>query len=122
MICDSWSCACFHFCSLSFASLQELLFVSAGNVSLDLVQSIDQQSLSFQISSLQIDNQLRTTPYPVVLSFDQEYKKYVGGKLVTVGEIGDSDVWQPVFYLNLAKWKSSDIGLVSVQRVNLRFV
>lgn len=117
---DSW----FHVLIIVYRllHLQELLFVSAGNVSLDLIQSIDQQSLSFQISSLQIDNQLHSTPYPVVLSFDQEYKNYIGGKLVSIGESGDSDVCQPVFYLNLAKWKNSDSGLVSVQRVNLRFV
>ncbi|KAL9665135.1 hypothetical protein QQ045_020546 [Rhodiola kirilowii] len=102
---------------------QELLFLSAGNISMNVVQSINQQNLSFQISSLQIDNQLRTTPYPVVLSFDQEFKNYAGGNLVTkehcIGESGDSVFCQPVLYFAMAKWRSNDIGLVSVQRVNL---
>uniref|UniRef100_A0A7N0U003 Vacuolar protein sorting-associated protein 13 VPS13 adaptor binding domain-containing protein n=1 Tax=Kalanchoe fedtschenkoi TaxID=63787 RepID=A0A7N0U003_KALFE len=103
---------------------EELLFVSAKSISMELLQSVDQHNFSFQISSLQIDNQLHTTPYPVVLSFDEEYKNDIGDHLVIkdhcIDESSDSIVCQPVLCLDIAKWRSDDIGLVSVQRVNLR--
>lgn len=116
-----------------FFILQELLFACATNVTVDLLQSLDQQQLFFQISSLQIDNQLRSSPYPVMLSFDREYKSNSSG-LVRAKDDGakprserilqmtaDSS-FEPVFNLAVSKWRKKDISLVSFQYISLRCV
>ncbi|KAF3432303.1 hypothetical protein FNV43_RR27043 [Rhamnella rubrinervis] len=110
---------------------QELLFAWATNVTVDLLQSLDQQQLFFQIFSLQIDNQLRSSPYPVMLSFDREYKSNPSG-LVRANDNGvkprsdrilqmtaDSSL-EPVFNLAVSKWRKKDISLVSFQYISLR--
>ncbi|KAG2700491.1 hypothetical protein I3760_06G000100 [Carya illinoinensis] len=86
---------------------QELLFACAKNLTVELLQSLDQQKLSCQISSLQIDNQLRTTPYPVILSFDRE-------------PLASENSCEPVFYLAVSKWRKKDISLVSFEYISLR--
>lgn len=90
-----------------FIILQELLFACAKNLTVELLQSLDQQKLSCQISSLQIDNQLRTTPYPVILSFDRE-------------PLASENSCEPVFYLAVSKWRKKDISLVSFEYISLR--
>lgn len=111
--------------------LQELLFACAKNITIDLLQSLDQQKLFFQISSLQIDNQLRSTPYPVMLSFDREYKgspssliraKDDGRKPRSerIFQISFDSSFEPVFNLAVSKWRKKDISLVSFQYISLR--
>lgn len=109
---------------------QELLFACAKNIKLDLLQSVDQQTLVFSISSLQIDNELRTTSYPVILSFNKDCRSNQASQITkddrkknknekgfpsTSGGSGE-----PVFYLNVAKWRKKDATLVSFQNIRLR--
>ncbi|XP_071697656.1 intermembrane lipid transfer protein VPS13 [Rutidosis leptorrhynchoides] len=111
---------------------QELLFACARNTMIDLVQSLDQQKFSLKIFALQIDNQLPTTPYPVILSFDHEYKKTPAASQIedkdhtsrVRGErmkqlISDSSI-EPVFSLAAAKWRNKDRALLSFEHINLR--
>ncbi|XVF82463.1 hypothetical protein PTKIN_Ptkin16aG0050400 [Pterospermum kingtungense] len=109
---------------------QELLFASAKDVKLDLLQSMDHQKLSCQISSLQIDNQLHNTPYPVILSFSSDYRSnHVGQIIKDDGSIfkaekglpiSSKSSFQPVFYLAVAKWRKKDVSLVSFEYISLR--
>lgn len=111
--------------------LQELLFACAKNITVDLLQSLDQQKLFFQISSLQIDNQLRFSPCPVMLSFDREYKgspsSLIGAKdddrkpiRERILQITVDSSFEPVFNLAVSKWRKKDISLVSFQYISLR--
>lgn len=109
--------------------LQELLFASAKNIKIDLFQSVDHQKLSCHISSLQIDNQLHNTPYPVVLSFNREYRSSQVGQIkddvakfkAERGLLISSDSsFEPVFNLAVAKWRKKDISLVSFEYISLR--
>lgn len=100
---------------------------------IDLVQSLDQQKFSLKIFALQIDNQLPTTPYPVILSFDHEYKQIPTSQsklnddgLRVKGErmkqlVSDSSI-EPVFTLAAAKWRNTDKALLSFENINLRCV
>ncbi|XVE86346.1 hypothetical protein DITRI_Ditri18aG0027900 [Diplodiscus trichospermus] len=116
--------------SLVNSSPQELLFASAKNIKLDLLQSIDHQKLSCQISSLQIDNQLHNTPYPVILSFNSDYGSNQVGQITkdnvpkVKAEKGlpfsSDSSFEPVFYLAVAKWRKKDASLVSFEYITLR--
>ncbi|ESR43047.1 hypothetical protein CICLE_v100108862mg, partial [Citrus x clementina] len=108
---------------------QELLFACAKNITFDLLQSVDQQKLSFQISYLQIDNQLHRTPYPVILSFNHETRNNPAGhRTKDGGQKSKSEMLhvtsdiscEPVFYLSLAKWRKKDVALVSFEQISLR--
>ncbi|KAF3943895.1 hypothetical protein CMV_029587, partial [Castanea mollissima] len=110
---------------------QELLFACLKNLTIDLLQSLDQQKLSIQISSLQIDNQLRTTPYPVMLSFDHEYRYSSASQIRTKDKsaktrserflpMASDNSCEPVFYLAVSKWRKKDISLVSFEYISLR--
>ncbi|KAJ6753415.1 VACUOLAR PROTEIN SORTING-ASSOCIATED PROTEIN VPS13 [Salix purpurea] len=105
---------------------QELLFACAKNLSLDLLQSLDQQKISFQISSLQIDNQLQTTPYPVILSFNQEYRGSTVGQRVkddiakSKGDRVLQRSCEPILSLAVATWRKKDISLLSFEYISLR--
>ncbi|KAI9153087.1 hypothetical protein LWI28_005759 [Acer negundo] len=103
---------------------QELLFACAKNITIDLLQSLDRQQLSFQITSLQLDNQLPSTPYPVILSFNQagHRTKDDGVKLRSERglQITSDSSFDPVFYLSVAKWRKKDISLVSFEHISLR--
>ncbi|PIN06335.1 hypothetical protein CDL12_21114 [Handroanthus impetiginosus] len=110
---------------------EELLFACAKNTKLSFVQSLDQQQFSLQIGSLQIDNQLRTTPYPVILSFNRGSKSNVvnqmkfkdNSKKLTSGSmsrIASSNLHEPVFSLAVAKWRNTDTSLVSFESIGLR--
>ncbi|KAL5574177.1 hypothetical protein UlMin_023774 [Ulmus minor] len=117
--------------SLINIQAQELLFVFAKNITVDLLQSLDQQKLCFQISSLQIDNQLRSSPYPVMLSFDSEYRSNQAGQMRSKDDgtkstkdkilqrTSDSS-YEPVFYFAVSKWRKKDISLVSFDYISLR--
>uniref|UniRef100_A0A803PHY5 Vacuolar protein sorting-associated protein n=1 Tax=Cannabis sativa TaxID=3483 RepID=A0A803PHY5_CANSA len=96
---------------------RELVFACAKDISFDLLQSLDLQKFSIQISSLQIDNQLRSSPYPVMLSFDREYKSIPAErKLQRTSDCS----YEPVFYIAVSKWKKKDISLVSFEYIILR--
>nr|XP_011467498.1 PREDICTED: uncharacterized protein LOC101298156 [Fragaria vesca subsp. vesca] len=107
---------------------QELLFICAKNITADLVQSLDQQKLSFQIESLQIDNQLRSSPYPVMLSFDREYKSNPAGHVIREDDMKPSERilqrpshnFEPIFCLTVSKWRKKDVSLVSFEYISLR--
>lgn len=82
------------------------------------------------MTSLQIDNQLRSSPYPVILSFDRDYKSS------PIGHVNKDDVtkqrsekklqrtshssFEPVFYLAVSKWRKKDVSLVSFEYISLR--
>ncbi|KAL3650642.1 hypothetical protein CASFOL_007045 [Castilleja foliolosa] len=117
--------------SLMNSRPEELLFACAKNVKVNFVQSLDQQQFSLLIASLQIDNQLRTTPYPVILSFNRGNK----GNLVNqmkfkensektkrgdASQVATSDLHEPVFSLTVAKWRNNDTSLVSFESISLR--
>ncbi|KAK6259268.1 hypothetical protein SCA6_013742 [Theobroma cacao] len=109
---------------------QELLFASAKNIKIDLLQSVDHQKLSFQISSLQMDNQLHNTPYPVILSFNSDYRSHQVGQITKDDgpkskaerglQISSDSSFEPVFYLAVAKWRRKDVSLVSFEYISLR--
>lgn len=108
--------------SLMNSYAEELLFACAKKTRFDFVQSLDQQKLSLQISFLQIDNQLPNTPYPVILSFDHgnKGKKEDRRKITNVMQIDSDSLPEPVFSLSMAKWRSKNLSLVSLEYVNLR--
>ncbi|XP_027919445.1 uncharacterized protein LOC114177994 isoform X3 [Vigna unguiculata] len=108
---------------------QELLFVCIRDVQMNLLQSLDRQCLSLLISSLQIDNQLRFTPYPVLLSFDGGYrsgqvdnfKSREDGtrtRIENLSQMSSSSV--PVLCLEISKWRKKDISFISYEYVKLR--
>ncbi|KAJ4705608.1 putative Vacuolar protein sorting-associated protein [Melia azedarach] len=108
---------------------QELLFACAKNITIDLLQNLEQQRLSFEISYLQIDNQLPTTPYPVILSFNQEHRRNLAGKTKDDGgkskservlQVASDSSCEPVLYLSLGKWRKKDIALVSFEHISFR--
>ncbi|KAL3502378.1 hypothetical protein ACH5RR_036827, partial [Cinchona calisaya] len=106
--------------SLMNSYQEELLFACAKNSRFDFTQSVDQQKFCFNSSFLQIDNQLPSTPYPVILSFDHCYKgnKDNRRKITSAIQI-DSNV-EPVIYLSVAKWRTKNLSLVSFEHINLR--
>ncbi|XP_019702812.1 uncharacterized protein [Elaeis guineensis] len=116
--------------SLINSSPQELVFACAKEITVVVMQSLDQQKISFKILSLQIDNQLPVTPYPIMLSFDNEHRgrsmsflKNKDNKLRFQNEnistsSCDSSL-EPMFYLAAAKWRNTDASLVSFEYINL---
>ncbi|KAK1396810.1 putative Vacuolar protein sorting-associated protein [Heracleum sosnowskyi] len=109
---------------------QELLYVSARNMTIDLARSVDQETFSIQLSSLQIDNQLHSTPYPVILSFEHEIRNNLVSQMRRKDdntklnsdseiEIADSSC-DPVFTLAAAKWRNTDTSLVSFEYISLK--
>ncbi|KAJ4962382.1 hypothetical protein NE237_022321 [Protea cynaroides] len=117
--------------SLINSQPQELLFVSAKDTKIDVLQSVDQQKFSFQIYSLQIDNQLHNTPYPVILSFDHAQRvnsanqvknmddssKVKSGNLI---HVTSDNSCAPMLCLSAAKWRTKEISLVSFEYISLR--
>ncbi|KAA8547313.1 hypothetical protein F0562_003823 [Nyssa sinensis] len=110
---------------------QELLFACAKNTTIDLLQSLDRQRFSFQISWLQIDNQLHSTPYPVILSFDHENRSNPVAQMrtkddntkiksETAMQIASESLCEPIFCFAAAKWRNKDISLVSFEYISLR--
>ncbi|KAL1212574.1 hypothetical protein V5N11_021137 [Cardamine amara subsp. amara] len=108
---------------------QELVYACASNVVLDINQSVDQQKLSFQISSLQIDNPLHNSSYPVILSFNHNHRgipsdwSITDNKAIFITETVQqvrSNTSDAVLYIGLAKWRKKDVSLVSFEYINIR--
>ncbi|XP_010251472.1 PREDICTED: uncharacterized protein LOC104593388 isoform X1 [Nelumbo nucifera] len=110
---------------------QELLFASAKDTKIEVLQNVHQQKFSFQISSLQIDNQLHNTPYPVILSMDHVYRGNSSDQLKSKDDsskIKNANVMHtisespcgPMLFLAAAKWRNKDISLVSFEYITLR--
>ncbi|GAB2222927.1 hypothetical protein Drorol1_Dr00017059 [Drosera rotundifolia] len=121
------------FVGISFinSSPLELLFASAVDIKIDLFQNLEKQQIYFRISSLQIDNMLRSTPYPVVLYFDQEHqnnrnvhirsKSSLGKNMnVSLGQFPSGRSSEPVIYFSAAKWRNKDMMLRSFEHISLR--
>ncbi|XP_042063835.1 uncharacterized protein LOC121807630 isoform X1 [Salvia splendens] len=112
--------------SLMNSHPEEILFASAKNTKLTFAQSLDQQQFSLQIASLQIDNQLRTSPYPVILSFNSGSKGNMvnGMKLKDISgstnQTTTSSLYEPVLFLGAAKWRNAETSLVSFESITLR--
>ncbi|PIA27436.1 hypothetical protein AQUCO_07800051v1 [Aquilegia coerulea] len=111
--------------------LEELLFASANDTRIDLLQSVDQQKISFQISSLQVDNQLHNTPYLVILFVDHDYGGNSASQMKnkddntkmkneSVLHIASDRSRQPMFFLSAVKWRNKDISLVFFEYIILR--
>ncbi|KAK9110206.1 hypothetical protein Sjap_018266 [Stephania japonica] len=107
---------------------QEVLFVSANDAKIDILQNMEQQKLFFHISSLQIDNQLVHATYPVILSFDHDVesnsvsnmKTKEDKNLKSKAHTSSERSCQPIFYLAAAKWRNKEISLVSFEYISLR--
>ncbi|XP_056698931.1 uncharacterized protein [Spinacia oleracea] len=117
--------------SLMDSSPQELLYASAKDIRIDFHQNVERQSFSFQISSLQIDNQLRGTPYPVVLSFDEDFKGSLVSQLINKDggtktkiesmmtyAVGISS--EPKICVVVSKWRNKEMMLLSFEYISLR--
>ncbi|CAI9097127.1 OLC1v1033463C2 [Oldenlandia corymbosa var. corymbosa] len=98
---------------------EEMLFACAKCSRFDLIQSVDQQKFSLHISFLQIDNQLSSTPYPVILSFDN-CNKHIQEKIASAIQIDSEGMHEPVISLSVAKWRTKNMSLVSYEYINLR--
>lgn len=105
-----------------------MVYACAKNITIELLQSLDQQKFSVKLLSLQIDNQFRNSPYPVILSFDQEYRSNpIGSMNKDISAVSrnerllqaDSSL-EPVFYLYASKWRKTDSLLVSFEHICLR--
>nr|KYP76317.1 Putative vacuolar protein sorting-associated protein 13A [Cajanus cajan] len=108
---------------------QELLFACIKDVQMNLLQSLDRQCFSLLISFLQIDNQLRSTPYPVLLSFGSGYRSgqvdhmksrddITRTRIENLNQMSSSTV--PVFCLEISKWRKKDISFISFEYIKLR--
>ncbi|TKY59210.1 putative vacuolar protein sorting-associated protein 13A [Spatholobus suberectus] len=108
---------------------QELLFACIKDIQMNLLQSLDRQFLSLLISFLQIDNQLRSTPYPVMLSFNSGYRSgqvdhmksrddVTRTRLENLNQMSSSSV--PVVCLEISKWRKKDISFMSFEYIKLR--
>lgn len=97
------------------------------DVIVNLLQSIDQQRLSFQVSSLQIDNQLHATQYPVILSFDHDSRSNSFGlEDDDQDKCGDLHIHsqsscESVICLTISKWRKKDMPLISFEYIIFRY-
>ncbi|XP_057532669.1 uncharacterized protein LOC130810577 isoform X2 [Amaranthus tricolor] len=112
-------------------SYEELLYASAKDIRVEFLQNMERQIFYFQISSLQIDNQLRGTPYPVVLSFDEDFKGSLvnhvrnkeGGTKTKIESMMSYAVGvssEPKICLKVSKWRNKETMLVSFEYIILR--
>lgn len=111
---------------------QELIFACIKDIQINLLQSLDRQRLSMQISFIQIDNQLRSTPYPVMLSFGSGYRSCQADYMKSRDDATRSRMERsnptnicssssvPVFCLEISKWKKKDISFLSFEYIKLR--
>ncbi|VFQ83984.1 unnamed protein product [Cuscuta campestris] len=95
---------------------EELLFACARNITIVFKQSLDQQKVSLQIMSLQIDNQLPTTPYPVILSLD--HRTGITSSRAMRETTPESQ--EPAFSLEVATWRNRYLSLLSFKYIGLR--
>ncbi|XP_073012455.1 intermembrane lipid transfer protein VPS13 isoform X2 [Typha latifolia] len=108
---------------------QELLFVCAKEASIVATQSLDQQKISFQILSLQIDNQFSDTPYPILLSFDNEVGRSLNflrskeNKLRlqsdNLNHYASDSTSRPVIHIAATRWRTRDTQLVSYKYIKI---
>lgn len=107
-----------------------MVYACASNVVLDLSQSVDQQKLSFQISSVQIDNPLHNSSYPVILSFNHDHRgippdwAIKNNKTILLSEtvqLDKGNIHDAVVYVGLSKWRKKDVSLVSFEYINIRY-
>ncbi|KAJ1693233.1 hypothetical protein LUZ63_009931 [Rhynchospora breviuscula] len=111
--------------SLISSSPQELLFACAKDTKLVFMQSFDRQKVSFKMPSLQIDNQLSETQYPVMLSFDRAFRRgplsflRKERKLRLQNERTGADSKSDFFYLAATRWRAKDASLLSFQHINI---
>ena len=106
---------------------QELLFASAKEMTIVAMQSLDQQRLTVEIQSMQIDNQFPDSPHPVMLSFEGSQKgksmNIFNSKDTKLRSAGDglSSTTEPVLGFTAAKWRTRDVSFVSYQCINIRY-
>ncbi|XP_020578400.1 uncharacterized protein LOC110023361 isoform X2 [Phalaenopsis equestris] len=114
--------------SLMSSAPQELIFACARDTTVVLMQNSEQQKILTQILSLQIDNQLSDTPYPIVVSFDNEFRER------SLNHSKNQENWlhsqldstssyvtnEPVLYFSAAKWRKSDVSLISFEYITFR--
>ncbi|XP_074563233.1 LOW QUALITY PROTEIN: uncharacterized protein LOC141819877 [Curcuma longa] len=110
--------------SLMSSTPQELIFACAKETTVVLVQSLDQQKISLKTLSLQIDNQLSDTPYPILLSFDKE-NRGLATNILRNWENKNShkestlnSAVEPVIYFAAARWRNMDKSLVSFEHID----
>ncbi|KAK1306903.1 hypothetical protein QJS10_CPA10g00690 [Acorus calamus] len=116
--------------SLINSSPQELIFACAKGTTIELMQSSDQQKISLEILSLQIDNQLYDTTFPTLLSFEHLYRhstqlkqnKEADSKIKNenVSPIVSEFSHEPVIHLSAARWRNVDCSLVSFEYIKFR--
>lgn len=96
------------------------------------MQNMDKQKVSFQIQSLQIDNQLFYTQYPIMLSIDHEHKdsllshqtKNDPKQKVQVENIANGifdSKYESVFHFSAAKWRIKESLLISFEHIYIRY-
>ncbi|PNT66537.1 hypothetical protein BRADI_3g13757v3 [Brachypodium distachyon] len=110
--------------SLISSSPQELLFASAKDMTIVAMQSLDQQRVTVEIQSMQIDNQFSASPYPVMLSFEGNHKgksmNILKSKQRSLNESKtSSNTEQPVLHFAAVKWRTRDASFVSYQCINI---
>ncbi|KAG9455236.1 hypothetical protein H6P81_008140 [Aristolochia fimbriata] len=113
------------------SSPQELVFACARDAKIEFQQSVNQQKFSFQVFSLQIDNQLRDAVYPVVLTFDHEHRgnlpiqsknsqETIIVKFENASPIISETAQEPVICCTTAKWRNKNSSFISFEYINLR--
>lgn len=104
------------------------MFASAKDMTFVAMQSLDQQRITVEIPSMQIDNQFSDSPYPVMLSFEGSHKgksinflKSKDIKLKSLNESRSSNTPEPVLRFAAVKWRTRDTSFLSYQRINIRY-
>lgn len=115
------------FLSRCIGCSKELIFACAKETTVVLMQSLDQQKISLKTLSLQIDNQLPDTPYPILLSFDKE-NSGLATNILRNWENKNShkestldSAIEPVFYFAAARWRNMDKSLVSFEHIDFGY-
>uniref|UniRef100_A0A0E0LQM8 C2 domain-containing protein n=1 Tax=Oryza punctata TaxID=4537 RepID=A0A0E0LQM8_ORYPU len=109
--------------SLISSLSQELLFASARETTIVAMQSLDQQQITIEMQSMQIDNQFSDSPYPVMLSFEGSHKgknmNFFKSRDTKVRSPNENSSPEPILRLAAAKWRSNDAPFVSYQCINM---
>ncbi|CAN6484627.1 unnamed protein product [Victoria cruziana] len=114
--------------SLIDSTPQELIFASARDIKVEMLQTLEQQKLCVQILSLQVDNQLQDTVCPVILSIDHESCSVLQQESVDVyrtaneklTSVPHDGLHEAVFSLTATKWRNDDNSLASFKNIALR--
>ncbi|CAA7410691.1 unnamed protein product [Spirodela intermedia] len=115
--------------SLINSSPQELVYATAKETTVTLMQSSDKQKMSFQMVSLQIDNQLPNAPYPILLSFDHDHGGSPSGlrnqdsilriRMDDMMSASCEDTHESDLYFAASKWRK-ETSFVSFEYFNIR--